>query len=221
MGINWEFIAEFSPVYFKALLLTVRLSVLGILFSSAVGVICGLILYFNLPMVRSIVRGYIELARNTPLLIQLYFLYYGAPQLGLVMSGEMCAVIGLTFLGGGYMAEAFRSGLEAVSKAQIDSGLSIGLNNAQLVKHVILPQALSVAMPALGANCIFLIKETSVVSIIALGDIMSLTKELIGMYYNTVESLAMLVVCYLLLLLPASFLFIALERKLRYAEFGV
>jgi polar amino acid transport system permease protein len=167
------------------------------------------------------VRGYIELARNTPLLIQLYFLYYGVSKLGLVMSGEMCAIIGLTFLGGGYMAEAFRSGLEAVSKAQVDSGLSIGLDKAQLVRHVILPQALSVALPALGANCIFLIKETSVVSIIALQDIMSLTKELIGMYYRTAESLAMLVVCYLLILLPASFMFTRLERKLRYAEFGV
>jgi len=221
MGLNWEFIIKFFPVYGRALLLTIKLSALGILLSAGLGAICGLILYFKIPVVRKMVQGYIELARNTPLLIQLYFLYYGVSKLGLVMSGEMCAVIGLTFLGGGYMAEAFRSGLEAVSKAQIDFGLSIGLDRAQLVRHVILPQALSVAMPVLGANCIFLIKETSVVSIIALQDIMSLTKELIGMYYRTVESLAMLVLCYLLLLLPASFLFTRLERKLRYAEFGV
>jgi polar amino acid transport system permease protein len=221
MGVNWEFIIKFFPVYGNALLFTIKLSALGILLSAGVGAICGLILYFKVPAAGKIVRGYIELARNTPLLIQLYFLYYGVSKLGLVMSGETCAVIGLTFLGGGYMAEAFRSGLEAVSRAQVDSGLSIGLDRAQLVRYVILPQALSVAMPALGANCIFLIKETSVVSIIALQDIMSLTKELIGMYYRTAESLAMLVGCYLLLLLPASFVFTILERKLRYAEFGV
>jgi len=221
MGVNWEFIIKFFPVYGSALLITIKLAALGILLSVGVGAVCGLILYFKIPGVGKIVRGYIELARNTPLLIQLYFLYYGVSKLGLVMSGETCAVIGLTFLGGGYMAEAFRSGLEAVGKAQIDSGLSIGLDAAQLVRHVILPQALSVAMPALGANCIFLIKETSVVSIIALQDIMSLTKELIGMYYRTAESLGMLVVCYLLILLPASFIFTRLERKLRYAEFGV
>jgi polar amino acid transport system permease protein len=221
MGLDWEFILKFFPVYGRALLLTIKLSALGILFSAGVGAICGLILYFKVPAAGRLVRGYIELARNTPLLIQLYFLYYGVSKLGLVMSGETCALIGLVFLGGGYMAEAFRSGLEAVSKAQVDSGLSLGLDTAQLVRHVILPQALSVAMPALGANCIFLIKETSVVSIIALQDIMSLTRELIGMYYRTVETLAMLVVCYLFLLLPASFLFTRLERKLRYAEFGV
>jgi polar amino acid transport system permease protein len=221
MGLDWEFIIKFFPVYGRALLLTIKLSALGILLSAGVGAICGLTLYFRIPAAGRLVRGYVELARNTPLLIQLYFLYYGVTKLGLVMSGETCAVIGLTFLGGGYMAEAFRSGLEAVGKTQIDFGLSIGLNKAQLVRHVILPQALAVAMPVLGANCIFLIKETSVVSIIALQDIMSLTKELIGMYYKTVESLAMLVLCYLLLLLPASFLFTVLERKLRYAEFGV
>jgi len=221
MGLDWDFIIKFFPVYSNALLLTIKLSALGILLSAGVGAVCGLILYFKVPAAGKIVQGYIELARNTPLLIQLYFLYYGVSKFGLVMSGEMCAVIGLTFLGGAYMAEAFRSGLEAVGKTQIDFGLSIGLNKAQLIRHVILPQALSVAMPVLGANCIFLIKETSVVSIIALQDIMSLTKELIGMYYKTVESLAMLVFCYLLLLLPASFLFTRLERKLRYAEFGV
>jgi polar amino acid transport system permease protein len=119
------------------------------------------------------------------------------------------------------MAEAFRSGLDAVSSAQLESGLSIGLNSFQMIRFVIFPQAFSIAITALGANCIFLIKETSVVSIIALQDLMSTTKELIGMYYNTVESLLILVVCYLILLLPISFLFMFVERKVRYAEFGV
>jgi polar amino acid transport system permease protein len=137
-----------------------------------------------------------------------------------MLSNQACAIIGLAFLGGSYMAEAFRSGLESVSKAQLESGLSIGLNMFQMVRFVIFPQALSVAMPAIGASCIFLIKETSVVSIIALQDLMSTTKELIGMYYNTTESLLVLVVCYLLILLPVSFLFTLAERRMRYAEFG-
>jgi polar amino acid transport system permease protein len=90
-----------------------------------------------------------------------------------------------------------------------------------MIRFVIFPEALTVAMPSVGANCIFLIKETSVVSIIALRDLMSVTKELIGMYYNTVESLFLLVVCYLLVLLPVSFVLLYIERRLRYAEFGV
>jgi polar amino acid transport system permease protein len=218
---NWEFVKEALPIYRDAILLTLRIASAGIVLSLATGVVCSLILYCRVRGVSRVVSGYVELSRNTPLVIQLFFLYYGLPKLGIMLSNETCAILGLTFLGGGYMAESFRSGLEAVGKTQIDLGLSIGLNAFQLNRYVIFPQALSIAVPSLNANCIFLIKETSVVSIIALRDLMSVTKELIGMYYNTVESLLMLVVCYLLILLPVSFLLIFLERRLRYAEFGV
>jgi polar amino acid transport system permease protein len=219
--LNWAFIVKFLPNFGEATLLTLKLAALGIVLSILVGALCSLALYFKVKGLRVVVRAYIELSRNTPLLIQLFFLYYGVPKLGILLSSELCAIIGLTFLGGGYMAEAFRGGLESVSRAQLESGLSIGLNTFQMVRFVIFPQALSVAVPALGANCIFLIKETSVMSIIAIQDLMSLTKELIGMYYNTWETLGVLVVCYLLVLLPVSALFLAVERRLRYAEFGV
>jgi polar amino acid transport system permease protein len=218
---NWDFIARSLPVYGKAVILTVRIAAVGIALSLAVGAISSLALYCKEGCAARIAKGYIELSRNTPLVIQLFFLYYGLPKLGLTLSGETCAIIGLTFLGGSYMAESFRSGLEAVSKVQIELGLSIGLDTRQLIRFVIFPQAMSVAIPAIGANCIFLIKETSVVSIVAIPDLMSVTKELIGMYYNPSESLLLLVVCYLLLLLPVSFLFMAAERRLRRAEFGV
>jgi polar amino acid transport system permease protein len=171
-------------------------------------------------VLKTIVQVYIELSRNTPLLIQLFFLYFGLTKLGITLSEYVCAVIGLSFLGGSYMAEAFRSGLEAVSKSQIESGLSIGLSKAQLVRYVVLPQAFSVSMPSLGANCIFLLKETSIVGAIAVVDLMNVTKNLIGMYYQTFESLLMLVAVYLIMILPLSFFLTWLERKVRYAEFG-
>jgi polar amino acid transport system permease protein len=218
---NLEFILRVLPVYWKAVILTVRIAALGIALSLALGLVSSLILYYRVRFVGKIIKAYIELSRNTPLVIQLFFLYYGLPKLGIMLSNESCAIIGLTFLGGGYMAESFRGGLEAVSKVQLELGLSIGLDTFQMVRFVIFPQAMSVAIPALGANCIFLIKETSVVSIVALPDLMSVTKELIGMYYNTTESLLLLVACYLLLLLPVSFLFVFAERRLRHAEFGV
>ena len=136
------------------------------------------------------------------------------------MSANTCAIIGLAFLGGSYMAEAFRGGIEAVSKSQIESGLSIALSKFQLARYVIIPQAFSVSLPSLGANCIFLLKETSVLGAISILDVMNVTKDLIGMYYKTFESLAMLVVVYIILILPLSILLSWLERKVRYAEFG-
>ncbi len=136
------------------------------------------------------------------------------------MGEYTCAILGLSFLGGSYMAEAFRGGMESVGKSQIEAGLSLGLSNRELIRYVILPQAFTVSLPAVGANCIFLLKETSIVGAIAIPELMHLTQDLIGMYYQTYESLFMLVVSYLIMLLPLSFGLTWLERKLRYAEFG-
>ena len=118
------------------------------------------------------------------------------------------------------MAESFRAGLESVGKAQLESGLSIGLSRFQLARYVVLPQAFSVTLPSLGANAIFLLKETSIVGVIAIPDLMHVTQDLIGMYYQTAESLLMLVLSYLVVLLPLSLFLSWLERRVRYAEFG-
>lgn len=217
---DFDFILKSLPLYIKAAELTLWLSAISILLSLAVGLLCSLILYYRVKVLQRIVRIYIELSRNTPLLIQLFFLYYGLTRIGVKLEAQACAIAGLTFLGGSYMAEAFRSGFEAVSKSQVESGLSIGLTHAQLIRYVVLPQAISVSLPALSANAIFLIKETSIVSAIALADLMFVAKDLIGMYYSTFEALLMLVVFYLIILLPVSLLLSHAERRVRYAQFG-
>ncbi|GHV83197.1 polar amino acid ABC transporter permease [Spirochaetia bacterium] len=214
------FMLRFVPLYFSAMGLVLRLCLWGVLLSLVIGFLCAVSRYYRIPVANKIAAVYIELSRNTPLMIQLFFLYFALPQLGIKLSSFACAVIGLAFLGGSYMAEAFRGGFEAIGKAQVESGLSIGLSRMQLVRYVVLPQALSIAVPAIGANVIFLLKETSVVSIIALADLTSVAKDLIGMYYKTDEALFMLVAGYLILLLPLSFLFRFIEKRLRFAGYG-
>lgn len=112
--LNWEFIQQYLPLYEKAAWLTLRLGVMGILLSIAVGLACAVIQYEKIPVLRRVVAVYIEISRNTPLLIQLFFLYYGLPKIGIRTAPPCAALAGLAFLGGSYMAEAFRSGLEAV-----------------------------------------------------------------------------------------------------------
>lgn len=217
---DMDFIAEYTPLYVKAAKLTLRLGITGILLSLLVGLGCSLILYYRVWVLRKITAVYIELSRNTPLLVQLFFLYFGLPKAGIRLDSETCAIIGLAFLGGSYMAETFRSGLEAIEKIQMESALSIGLTHHQAMQYVIFPQALSISIPGLCANMIFLLKETSVFSVVALADLMYVAKDLIGLYYKTDEALFMLVIAYLILLLPISVLAAWLERRLRYAEFG-
>ncbi len=217
---NMDVLREYAPLYLEAAGLTVRIALIGIAGAVAVGFLCSLIRYFKVPVLNRIAGVYIELSRNTPLLIQLFFLYFGLPKIGILLSSEACAITGLIFLGGSYMAEAFRSGLEAVPGIQMESALSLGLTKRQVIGYVLLPQAVSVSVPAFAANVIFLIKETSVFSAVALADLMYTAKVLIGMSYNTDEALFMLVLSYLGILLPISVIFSLIERKLRYAGFG-
>lgn len=182
---NWEFIIKYLPMYERAALLTVKLGLAGVICAIIVGLICAIIQYEKVPVARQIVAVYIELSRNTPLLVQLFFIYYGLPKIGIQTDPQTCGIAGLTFLGGSYMAEAFRSGLETVAAIQTESALSLGMNRLQVMRYVVLPQAFSISVPAFMANVIFLLKETSVFSAVSLMDLMFTAKDLIGLYYKT------------------------------------
>ena len=217
---NWEFIVKYLPLYQKGAVLTLKIGIAGIILSFLIGLFCVAVQNYRIPILRQIVVVYIEISRNTPLLIQLFFIYYGLPKIGIRTDPEACGIAGLAFLGGSYMAEAFRSGIEAIDLIQFESAYSLGLTRRQTLMYVVLPQAVSISMPALVANVIFLLKETSVFSAVSLMDLMFTAKDLIGLYYQTTECLFLLVVFYLLILLPVSLAGRLLERRLRYAGFG-
>ncbi len=212
---DWGFIVQYIPLYQKAALLTVELGFAGIIIATVLGFICSVIRYFKIPVLSQIVIVYIELSRNTPLLVQLFFIYYGLPKIGIPTTPEACGIAGLAFLGGSYMAEAFRSGLESVEPIQLESALSLGMRRSMAMRYIVFPQAFSTSVPAFVANIIFLLKETSVFSAVSLMDLMFTAKDLIGLYYKTTESLLMLVVFYLIILLPVSILGSLLERRVR------
>ena len=217
---DWAYIGEVLPLYEKAAWLTLRTGLAGILLATLAGLLCAAALHWRIPVLRQITAAYVELSRNTPLLVQLFFIYFGLPKIGIRTDPEACGIAGLAFLGGGYMTEAFRSGIEAVDRIQEESALSLGLTRAQAFRHVILPQAAAISAPAFMANVIFLMKETSVFSAISLMDLMFTAKDQIGLYYRTTESLFLLVGAYLVILLPLFLLGSLLERRLRYAGFG-
>ena len=178
---DWTFVTHYAPFFVSGAEMTLFISVFGIVLSIVVGLICASIEIARIPVLKQIVRVYIELSRNTPLLVQLYFLYFGLPKLGVVWSAYV-----------------------------------LGLSQWQTLSRVVIPQAISTSIPGIVANVIFLIKESSVVSAIALADVMYMAKDLIGMYYNTYESLLMLVVAYLVILLPISLFGTWLERRFDY-----
>lgn len=219
-SLDWQYIHSVLPQFYAAMLMTLKISSIGIVLSILLGLICSVISTYQIRILNKVVKIYIEVSRNTPLLIQLFFLYYGLPKIGIKLDGFTCGVIGLTFLGGSYMAEAFRAGLQSVAQGQIDSARSVGLNAVQVFQYVVFPQALSLSIPAIGANCLFLIKESSVLSAIAVVELLFVTKDLIGMDYKTTEALFLLILAYLIILLPVSALTSYLEYRSRKVSHG-
>ena len=215
---SWEYIQQAEPEYIKAFWLTLKLSSVGIVGAIIIGIVTAFVNYHKLPRRRGIIT-YVEIARNTPLLIQLFFIYYGLPSIGIKIPAEETAIIGLIFLGGAYMSEAFLGGLKSVPKVQIESGRVIGLSAWQLSRYIIFPQGIVFSLPSLAANIIFLIKETSIFTVIAIPEITNTTLDLIGQNYRTNEYLLMMIISYAIILIPLSLLLSWIEGRVRYANF--
>ena len=218
---NPEVITSYIPLYIEAFLLTIKIGWFGILLAFVIGLFVAFVIHFNVPLLAQLSRVYVELFRNTPLLVQLFFIYFGLPKVGVSISAETCGFVGLGLLGGSYMAEVFRSGLESIPKSQTERALALGLSKRQLFLSVILPQAISQSIPGILANVIFLLKETSVFSAISLMDLMFTAKDLIGLYYDTTEALFLLVIFYIIMLLPVSVIGSVIEKKARFRTLGV
>ena len=218
---NLDVMISYLPLYKDALFLTMELGWKGVAIAFLIGLFGSAVIHFEIPVVKIIVSAYTQLFRNTPLLVQLFFIYFALPKIGIIVSPEVCGTWGLGLLGGAYMTETFRSGLDNIPKIQFESAESLGLSRSQVFFYVILPQAIASSVPGMVANVIFLLKETSVFSTISLMDLMFTAKDLIGLYYNTTEALFMLVVFYVVMLLPVSVLGSLAEKKVRYRSFGV
>lgn len=221
MTFDTAFILGTLPAFLKAVGVTLQVGLIAIATSLLVALVNATLLVLRTPYLSRLVKAYVELARNTPLLIQLFFVYFALPSLGLKISGFAAAIITMTFMGGAYLTEVLRAGIEAVPRAQLESGRSIGLSEGQLLRHVVLPQAGILSLPALFANFIFLLKETTVVSAVAVPEILYTTKNYIALYYKTYEMLTVLTLLCVLLFLPLSLLLRYVERRLQHGQFGV
>lgn len=218
--LSWSVIVQSLPQFVQAWWVTVWMSFVGIALATIVGLIVSLVEYFRVPGFRQILAVYTEIARNTPLLLQLFFLYYAFPVFGWKLSAPMCGIIGLTFLGGAYMADGFMGGFAGVEKTQIESGRALGMSDGQLARYVVFPQGLALSVPAFAANVIFLIKETSIFSVIAIPELTNTALDLIGLYYRSNEYLLVLVLAYAVILIPIILGLNWLERRVRHGAFG-
>lgn len=130
---DFDAIMRYIPLYNQAAILTVSIGWAGIILAIVIGLFASLAIVFRVPVLRGICRVYVELFRNTPLIIQLFFIYFGLPRLGIHVPAAACGIVGLAFHGGAYMAETFRAGFAAVDENQRRSAVALGFTRRQMV----------------------------------------------------------------------------------------
>jgi len=166
---------------------------------------------------RGLVRAYVEVFRNTPLLIQIFIVYFGLPQIGLKLSPFLSGLSALTLYAAAYNAEIFRAGLEAVPRGQHEAARSTGLSGLQVAGYVIVPQAVRICLPALGNNLVSLVKNSSLVSTIGMVELMFVANDISFNNFRSFEIYGAAAVLYVVLVLGLSRGLAVLERRLRRA----
>ncbi|MNI55787.1 Inner membrane amino-acid ABC transporter permease protein YecS [compost metagenome] len=159
-------------------------------------------------------RFYIEVIRGTPLLLQLFYIYYGLPEMGVVINGFVAGVLGLTLNFGAYLAELFRSGIQSVDTGQYEAARALGLRKVQRLRRIVLPQALRTVFPALGNYALVLIKETSLVAVISVYELMRAGEMLAGATFQALTVYTMVGVIYFAMCSVLSYLFRRSEKRL-------
>lgn len=210
---DWQFALSLLPRLLPALFVTVQAVVVGTLIALVFGAALAIARRSPLVFVRAPAHFFVELVRGTPLLIQLYILYFALPAVGFSLSPLLTGMLGLGLHYSAYMAEVYRAGIEAVPKGQWDACVALGFSNGHVWRAIILPQAIARSLPALGNYVVAMIKDTPLLAAITVSELLETAKVIGASSFRYLEPLTMVGVLYLLLSLVAAALLRLVEGR--------
>ncbi|HRU27795.1 MAG TPA: amino acid ABC transporter permease [Treponema sp.] len=205
-------ILSFVP---DGLLVTFGVTVSAIFFALFIGLLAGLGRISQITIVNRIATVYVEVIRGIPLLVQLFYIYYALGN-WIKLSGPAAAILAMSICYGAYMAEIFRAGIQSIPKGQMEAALALGLSRGQAMRKVILPQTIKVILPPIGNEFIALLKDSSLVSILAVADLLRRGREYASTSFRYFESYTVIALIYLVMTLFFSRLVAIMEERLRH-----
>lgn len=223
MNFDVSYAVRQFPVILRYAGMTLKIAVVSMLFTLAFSLLITIVRYYRIRVWSRVVDAYVDLFRGTPLLVQLFFIYYGLPQIFPVfvnMSGYTAAVIGLTLNAASYMTEDMRGAISSVSEGQIDAGLSVGMTNMQVMWYITLPQAARIAMPVLGNEFVSLVKNSSMAFTLGVREIMAESSLLGTSSSHYMEAYLDAFIIYFILCKAIALVQRALERRLNRRRGG-
>jgi len=213
LKLDFSIVIEYLPFMIQAAGLTIQLAVLGIGLGIIIGLVAALLKISHTPL-RFIAHFYIWLIRGTPLLVQLFLIYFGLPELGIRLDAFSSSVLGLGINSGAYLAEVFRGGIEAIPKGQTEASSSLGMGKFLTMRRIIFPQALRIALPSLGNQFIISLKDSSLCSVITMSELLQTSQRFASRTFAPLEFYTTAAAFYLLMTTILSVALQGLEWRL-------
>lgn len=214
---NWEVAKIAFPFLLKAARYTIIFSFVSECFGIALGLALALLRLSRLKVLRFPALAYIDIFRGTPLLVQLMFIYYALPLLGPKLNAFMSGLLGLSLNSGAYVAEIFRAGIQSIHKGQMEAARSLGMTYLQAMRFVIIPQAWRLVIPPLTNEFIALIKDSSLLSVITVSELLYVTRNVSTWRANATPYI-IAALLYLAMTLPLTRVVAWMERRFRYVH---
>lgn len=212
---TWELYKESFPILMKGLASTVEIAAVALVIAMAIGLIFGLFRISKNNILRSLTSGYVYLIRGTPLLVQVLYIYFGLPLLLNIKLGAFQAgVIAISINAGAYLVEIFRAGIESIDRGQMEAGRSLGFSYTQTMRLIILPQAIRRMIPAFVNQFIVSIKDTSLLSVIGIGELTMQGQSIYAANFKAFEILSLVGLMYLVVISLLTMLSTWLERRM-------
>lgn len=222
-----KLVSRYWPLFMEGTRNTLILALFTVVLGTLLGIVLALMRMGPVPPLRWFANGYIEFIRGTPLLVQLMFLHFGLPMAGIVFPAIpfipdsdrfMAGIIAMAINSGAYVAEIIRSGIQAVDAGQTEAARSLGFSQGQTLRMVVLPQAVKNILPALGNEFVTMIKESSIVSVIGVADLMYRTNGIISNTWKNLEALTIAALIYFVLTFITSRLVALAERRMSHGK---
>lgn len=227
LELDFSWLDKYYHFFLTGAKMTVIVAVLAVFFGVLLGLVIALMRLSKIAPVRWVATSYIEFIRGTPILAQIYIFYYGLPQIGIHFPDVsfipgfpdiMAGVIALSINSAAYVAETFRAGIQAIDKGQSEAARSLGMPSSMAMRYIILPQAIRNILPALGNEFIVVIKETSIVSIIGIHELMFNAETVRGNTFRGLEPIFIAALGYFCITFPLSKLLGFAERRMKVSD---
>lgn len=172
MKFEWYIIAKYYPVLLQGLLITVQYTLVTLVTSFCFGLIVSIVRAFKFPTISKLFDYYVVFFRETPLLVQLYIIFFGLPQIGIIFSAPVSGILAITLNEAAFISEIIRGGIEAIPKGQKEASKALALNDLQIIRYITFPQALWNVIPSLVGHSSYILKDTALLSLIAIEELM-------------------------------------------------